>query len=155
MHDTDRLVVAGGHVGVGRGPAGLLRRLPLQLQPPLRGGVRLARQQPRQDLLRFGVTARRPAHPLPRHRVNLPVNRQERRRLHHLAVGEPQRHGAPAEPPARRLSRLGRVDVVPARRPLQRRLLRLAFEHVARVEPRFGTHPDGHRPASPRAPRGP
>jgi hypothetical protein len=53
--------------------------------------------------LRLGVTTRSAAHPLPRHRVNLPVDRQERRRLHHLALGEPQRLGALTEPPTRRL----------------------------------------------------
>jgi hypothetical protein len=89
--------------------------------------VRLAHQQPVKDVLRLGVLARCAAHPLTSHRVNLPVDRQERHRLHHLALGETERLGAPAEPPAWRLPRLRRVHVVAARGPLASRLIRLGL----------------------------
>jgi hypothetical protein len=144
VHDADRLVEAGRHIGVGRGPAGPLRRLPLQLHPPLPRRVRLCRQQASQDVRLLRVLPWAPAKPFPRHRVHLRIDRQERRRLHHLPAGEPQRLRAPAEPPARRLPRLRRIQVIPARHLLPRGLLGLALEHVTRVEPRLGAHPDSH-----------
>ncbi len=119
MQHRNGLVVGDGHVGVQPGPAGLLRGFAFQLDLALFGGVRLGFQLARQDLVVALIAVRCPPELLPRLRVGLLVHRQIRIPLDGLAVGEPERFGALAEPAARRLALLRGVQVVPARARVQ------------------------------------
>ena len=144
MEHRDRLRQRHRHVGVRRRLPGRLRRLPLQLQQPLGCGVRLSRLQPRQVIGELRVIAPRPAQLLPGQRVNLPVNQLVRLALDYLARAEPERLGARAPPPARRLARLGRVDVVAASRPLRLGMPSLVLPDIAEVKAGRGGDDDSH-----------
>jgi hypothetical protein len=104
----DRLGERHRHVGVGRGPAGRLRRQPLQLHLALCCRVRLRRLQPGQVIGEGHVLAAGPAQPLPCPGVYLAVHQVVRRPFHPLALGEPQdgrardpTSGPAARPPGR------------------------------------------------------
>ena len=93
----------------------------------------------------FRIPARFPAQLRPVPRVDLAVHRLVRLAVDLLPGREAQGLGAPAEPAARRLPRLGRVDVVTARALLTlRAALGLAFPDVAEVITARGGDDSGH-----------
>jgi hypothetical protein len=132
VQHRDRLGERDRDVGVGGGLPRRLGRLPLQLDHPLGGGVRLGRLQPGQVISERRVAAARPAELVPGPRVALLVNRLIRPALNDLARCEAEGLSSRTPPPARRFASLGGVDVIAADRALGAGLL-LGLPDVVQV----------------------
>ena len=94
------------------------------------------------------VPVRRPPQLLPRDRIGLLIGGEVRVPFHNLPVGEPERLGALAEPPARRLPLLGGIEVVPARSLLPR-----PAQVILKIKPGPGSHHRHREVHLPRADR--